>query len=615
MASGWSNGDAGRCRRGSRVTRWSPLGRALLLLALAAGALSAQDRSAAALARGDSAWDAGNHALARQSYQQVIDADSARAARAVYRLATLNAWSNDLPSALALFQFYRKIEPRDDAGPVAMARTLAWASRFDESIALYDSVVARDSTARDAVLGAAQALAWASRLAESIGRYRRWTRSHSDDVEARLALAQALAWDGRLGESEAMYAKLSNDGAGASADKGMARVAAWRGDLDRSEEMWRALATRFPGDAEVWTGLAQVLRWSGHAAAARDALGRALVADPRYGDARNQLPWVAAELASALEPSVVTAFDRDRNYSTLAAVSASVTPPFDGRIVVTASRREASLGERYGGATLARGSATGLRVAATQLLDRGVTLRGALGATRLAPRAGDVPFAAAPGRTVMIASWAARASVHPWRTLGIGIGASRDPFDETATLIARGLAIQSIDGDAELALPGRLAVAAGASHADVDGGSVANARNAFTGSGRWRARRGLVVGVGARTFGYRANGRPDAYFSPARFTLVEFTTAWSLGHELGWWGTIDGGAGPQAIRFHSTDPGVRGDASRKLAERVAISAGFRFAPGFEAGISAGVANVASPTAIGVADYRAYTIGIRGRMRL
>jgi tetratricopeptide (TPR) repeat protein len=581
----------------------------------AAGQLRAQDAAALALDRGDSAWAAGDRALARDSYQRVVDADSASSPRAVFRLATLLAWANEFPRSLALYRFYNRLESRDHGGRVALARTLAWAGRYDESVALYDSVVAGDSSARDAVLGGAQALAWESKYAESMRRLGRWMASHPDDIEARLAFAQTLAWDGRLREAEAMYVRLAGEGAGIGAEKGLARVVAWDGDLERSESLWRGLAARVPSDPEVWTGLAQVLRWRGHLRAARIALGSALAADPQDRDARAQLRSVDAELASAIEPSVVSSFDRDENYSTLLTVGATIAPLLDGRLMLTASRRDASLGDSHGGATLARGSATGLRVTASQPFGDRLTVRAEAGATRLAEQSPGAGAPAGARRAVTIGSWSARATGRPWRALALGVAASRTALDETASLIARGMAIQSVDGDADVALPLRLSVSASVSHASVQGGSVANDRDAFTGAVRWQARRQLFVGAGARTMGYRADGRPDAYFSPARFALIELTTGWTLGRELGWWGTLDGGVGPQAIRFHSAAAGEPGVVSRKLAERVSLGAGYRFAPGLEIGISAGAANVASSTAVGVADYRAYVLGVRGRVTL
>ena len=601
----------GRLRARSAALR-AALG--IALLAAVSAPVAAQDSVAAALSRGDSAWTAGDRQRARAAYQQVVDADSAAAPRAIFRLATLLAWANDYPRSLALFRRYNRIEPEDAAGRIALARTLAWASRYGESVALYDSIVAADSTARDAVLGGAQALAWASKLGESMRRYERWLASHPDDIEARLALAQTMAWDGRLDEADALYRRLASTGAGAAADKGIARIAAWRGDLAHSEELWRGLTERYPADAEAWTGLAQVLRWRGDPRAARRALGSALAADPRDGDARSQLAWVNAELASAVEPSIVSSFDRDRNYSTLMMVRGTIAPALDG-LQVIASRRDATLGERYSTATLARGSATSVRLAASQPVGGRLTIRGEAGVTRLARQSDDAGTAAGDGRTVMMGAWAARATVRAARALGIGVAASRMPFDETAMLIARGLAIQSVDADADLALPLRLAVSASASHASVEGGAVANDRNAFTGALRWQASHGLMLGASARTQGYRADGRSDAYFSPARFTLLELTTSLTTGRELGWWGTIEGGAGPQTLLFHSIAPGERGVVSRKTAERIAIGAGYRFAPGLEIGISAGAANAASPTAVGVADYRAYVLGIRARVPL
>lgn len=136
---------------------------------------------------------------------------------------------------------------------------------------------------------------------------------HPGDAEAELGLARTLAWAGRLDEAEARYREIAARGPSPDAQKGVARMAAWRGDLVRSERLWRHLSARYPQDPEAWTGLAQVLRWAGRPALAEDALRTALAAEPSYGDARVQLRWVGAELASSAEPTAVVVEDSDRN--------------------------------------------------------------------------------------------------------------------------------------------------------------------------------------------------------------------------------------------------------------------------------------------------------------
>ena len=570
--------NAVRCLRSLAA---APLGAVLLGVAASARIAGAQLADSTLLARGDSAWAAGEPSVAVGAYRAFVAADSTAAPRAVFRLATLLARARTFPEAARLFRLYRTLAPRDAEGPIGLARTLAWSGRLDESIALFDTVVAADSSARDAVLGGAQALAWASRRNEAIGRYERWLAAHPSDREAEM---------------------------------GLARVSAWNGDLRRSERLWRDLTTRFPNDADAWTGLAQVVRWRGDPAGARRALQAALAADSNHEEARAQLSAIGAELASAIEPSVVTSVDRDRNASAIATLTASLAPEFGGRVAIGLSRREASLAAA-GGTTLARGSATAVRAAASHDVGARWAVHAGGGATRLSPRAVDARSPSPTGRPVTIGTWNAGLRGDISRTSDFGVNVSRSAFDETAMLIAHGLAVQSFDADGRLALPARMTLTVNAERAAVEGGSVPNDRRSAGAAATWRADARLALGISARSDGYRRDGRRDGYFSPARLALLELTAACTGGAPRGWWWTAEGGLGQQTIRFQSLTPGVRGDRSGKLAERVALGAGYRFAPGVEFGASAGAANSASTAAIGVAGYRAYTAAVHGRLTL
>ena len=81
--------------------------------------------------------------------------DSVGSSRAVFRLATLHAWNGQLAQAIALYQRYAVLEPRDDEGRVALARAFAWNGETRPAVAIYDSILGRDRTYRDAALGAA----------------------------------------------------------------------------------------------------------------------------------------------------------------------------------------------------------------------------------------------------------------------------------------------------------------------------------------------------------------------------------------------------------------------------------------------------------------------------
>src|SRR5262249_56465170 len=119
-------------------------------------------------------------------------------------------------------------EPNDEEGRIALARAYAWKGDPFTAVAIYDSILGRDRTYRDAALGAAQSLAWGGRFGEAIARYDRWVAANSKDVEAELARARTLAWAGRLSQSEQAYRVIADRGEPLEDEKRSAPVAGRR---------------------------------------------------------------------------------------------------------------------------------------------------------------------------------------------------------------------------------------------------------------------------------------------------------------------------------------------------------------------------------------------------
>jgi hypothetical protein len=118
----------------------------------------------------------------------------------------------------------------------------------------------------------------------------------------------------------------------------------------------------------------------------------------------------------------------------------------------------------------------------------------------------------------------------------------------------------------------------------------------------------LSIAAGARGFAYE-HAAFDGYFAPKRYLLAELSGRLHLGGDLGWGLDSELGLGNQTI--------VAFDDSRagRFAQRMSAMFVYRPAPGVEWALSGGFANVASPTTISSADYRAYTLAIKGRVRL
>jgi len=546
----------------------------------------------ATLARADSAWRAGAYPLAGSLYESIVAGDPSPSSVAVFRLATLRAWDNRLDESVALYRRYVALEPRDAEGRLALARTLAWGGRYASAIAIYDSVIARDATYRDAVLGRAQTLAWAGDFTNALAAYKGWVDAHPTDGAASLEYARALSWNGQLADAEVLYARMAKSGDPA-AQKGLARVIGWRGELQRSELAWRQVLETRPNDAEALTGLAQVLRWQGRQTDAESALQLALQSDPQYGDARALLRWVQADLRPSVTMTAASGDDSDNNRSTTFLLDYIARAWWNGAIGGRYTERSANF------------SAIDSRADAVNVFARWQLgtwqLRGDGGVTRHSSSITPSPI-----RQLTIGSGALHATGTLGRALTIGMGASRSPFDETALLIANGVVSSEIAGEAELALPARLTLSGAASRARLTGGAQDNARDAFSSTLRWTHNRRWSLAVGARQFGYDTTSA-DGYFAPRRYILAEASTRARVGGDLGWNADTDLGLGRQSIDFFGFNAGSR------LAERVALSAGYRFDPAREISVSGGWANVAAPGQTGGSEYKAYTFALRARM--
>ena len=572
---------------------------AALGLGLAAGPVSGQalvTRFEEIVRAGDSAWNVGRFPEARSRYLEALAIDSAGSSRAVFRLATLSAWDGHLTQAIPLYRRYSVLEPRDEEGRVALAKALAWNGETVRAVAIYDSILGRDRTYREAALGAAQALAWAGRFAAALVRYDQWLAGQPKDVEAELARARTLAWAGKLGPAEAAYQAIAARGERLEAEKGVAVVAAWRGDLGRSERLWRRITTRIPQDAEAWVGLAQVLRWSGRPRLARQALDRALAANPANSDAAEQRRWVRAELAPAIEPSVMGSWDSDQNRSLLIGTAA--------RGWVGPVQATAFASERWAELALATGTSTSGRVSLRLPVGSEFALVGDVGAIRMRAESGALIktqqlFTGSVAATGRLASW-----------LSVGGNARRSGFDETALMMLSGVEVTSFGADAEIRVNGRVGLAGGGDIARLEGGSVPNRRRVGFASVRWRPSRTWAVTASGRALGYDESPR-DGYFAPSRFRLGELGIRWSRGRDLGWNVAVDAGLGAQYVAFSSA-------SSTKGTQRIAASLGYRPAPGFEVAADYSFSNVAAtgagPTG-GGSIYRAQVISVRGKLLL
>lgn len=523
------------------------------------------DSSARAiLAAGDAAWTRGARDSAYALYRSAVRRDSAAAAAALVRLATMETERRRFDPAAALLRAYLRVEPGDEDARVALARVLAWSGRYEESIVLYDSVLAHDSTQHDAALGRALALSWAKRF-----------------DRAEHAFASVLARQ-----------------ASPDAERGLARIATWRGDLADGERRWRSLTMRFPADIENWMGLAQVQRAAGRPMAADSALRRALALDPSSADARDQLYSVRAASSLAAEPALAHTSDSDGNRATSLAVtlhSRSLGPVLWR---VTGTLRDAVLPSVEGTSAGARG-----RVA-WSTADARFLAAAEAGATRLSARAGGSATSQVVGSALAQVMAATRSGTR------MALTASRAAFDETAALIAAGIITTALEFDATVAGPGRIGVDISTGRTTLSGGNTPNARTALSANIRWRARPGLSLSATARGMACDTTGRDDGYFCPDGFRLLEAGALGSIGAEHPWGATLDAGLGRQSVRGVAADPW-----RSTTAARVRTALRFRPVAGYELEVAYGLSTAASPFTRDAADYSARVFSLRARLRL
>jgi tetratricopeptide (TPR) repeat protein len=518
--------------------------RSLLLALVCAGAIvrpcAAQTQAA------DSLWGAGRMDEARRAYEAVLVGDVANV-RANFRLGILLSWDGKLDSSLVMIRRARAEDPGDPDLEVAEARVLSWAGRYDESVAHYDSVIARTPEHRDAWLGKATALSWEGRFGAADATYVGWLERSPDDIEARV---------------------------------GRARIRAWQGDLAGSRALYRETLDRQPGSAAALAGLAQVDRWEGRERIALARVDSALRIAP---DDRDAL-LLRRELRAALRPQLQFTFgwsgDSDDNDNwwqnavytqrvgdaVTATASVGLLQASDPFTTADRSSGELGLSWRHG------------RIGAS----------GGLGVRHLVPEAGASrsPFTARASLT-----W------RPAPRVGIGIGAARVPFDETAGLIARELDVTSLEGNLEVKVRTDIDLTLGVGAGWLSDG---NSRGSFLVAGTWSFAKYFFAGPFYRRLSYAEPG--VGYFSPDPYQLAELRAG--AARQWGPWGArVVGGFGSQRI-----DAGDRQDAwhaDARITRRMRVID--------EIALFGGVTNAAAASTTGA--FKSRTAGISLRVGL
>src|SRR6266516_2435113 len=368
--------------------------------------------------------------------------------------------------------------------------------------AAYERVLAADSSNVRALYQLAILDSWDGKLGHSLERFARLRRLAPEDGDIMVAQARVLSWADRSAAAGALY------------DSVLARAP------DRTE----ALAGR-TDEPELLIGLAQTLYWKGQPGLAEAYAARARALAPQD---RTVLE-LARELRAAVRPAVRTTVDGagDSDGNTFVAQEAYYEASLSTAVrgTLRAGWRRASLGA-IGGASYGVGGQVSAPLGATAGVQAG------LGVRRLEPDGGG-------GTTPLTAALGLR--LRPGSVIAAGIGYSRAPFDETATLIASGLVVNALDGSVDVAPAPHWSLSGGGGGAWLSDG---NRRYSAVAAVLARVLPGVQVGPFARVMGYRQRG--SGYFSPDRFSVLEgrVTTDWRRAR----WGVrADGGVGSQQV--------------------------------------------------------------------
>jgi tetratricopeptide (TPR) repeat protein len=431
----------------------------------------------------------------------------------------------------------------------------------------YAQRLAGDSNDVTALHRMALLRAYATRYDESLALLDRAMRLAPGDADIAIDLARVLSWAGRTDSATViLHRMLERNPRDAEALKGLGRARSWSGDLRAGERYWRSALEIEPNDAEALFGLGSTLRGQSRDAAALEYLRRAVELEPNNTDARKQLAEAEAATSPRIAPTYVYETDSDGNRIHTVSFSGGggprkhVQPRVDGYI-------RHLRGTDLGGAE---------RDPTTSAIRLGVGLNSDAGWTAnfLAGTTGEISNDA-PTTTAAITVASPR-----WMPFAGSLNYNRAAYDYTAALALRGVRTDQIAADATARLNTRWHVIGNAaatrykgaeSNQQLSGGLASTYRLApFT------------LGLAARAFTFEKDRAElvEGYFNPDFYGIIELTTAFV--RVTGPW-TVSVEAAPGYQQIES-------DGERSASFRGNGRGMYAIAPGRHIGVSATYAN-------------------------
>ena len=414
---------------------------------------------------GDSAWAAEDYHVARIAYERALRDDSTNV-RALYRLGILASWDGLLDSALVLLRRARAIEPGDPDVRTQEATVLAWASRYGEALARYDSLLSEDPAHRDAALGR----------------------------------ARALSWSGRLADADSAYGDMiTRDGSDLEALAGRGQVALWRGDRTRATQWYGATLEQQPTHVPSLLGMAQVRQAEMRLEEATTYADRALTLAPNDRNVQRTAAEIRAMRRARLEIGLGWSRDSDKNVLWWQTLGTSLVPYAHVSTFGSVGLAEASDPFRTG-------TRFSLEAGATYDFGR-ATATAAVGVRSLVPDSGS---------SSLIPTWRAAGGYRVSSSASVGAGYAHYAFDETALLIREALHVNEFSAEGDVALRPGLTLGSGAGLAFLEDG---NRRMSAVVSVSQDIADNYVAGLYGRVMGYKQDG--FGYFTPDLFFVTE----------------------------------------------------------------------------------------------
>lgn len=144
-------------------------------------------------------------------YQRVINQFPARRNDILPSLSAQLLWANNSDAAIPIFQEILARKPTDRDAMLGLAEGLQSTKRYDSAIALYDDLLTKNGADDAAQRGKAWAMLRTDQFSDAERLFRFILQSRPSDPDARIGLARTLNFSGRHQEAIRAYDQLAQD--------------------------------------------------------------------------------------------------------------------------------------------------------------------------------------------------------------------------------------------------------------------------------------------------------------------------------------------------------------------------------------------------------------------